>query len=109
MFPGSQQKLGVLSSVGLAALLGDADVVEGDAQIAETFGAEISFELVALMAVVDGFDGLFEADGDEQANDDGGDVDEEVAPGAGGVVRWVDFEHWCLRTSSDGLEVSFVE
>jgi len=32
------------------------------------------------------FDGLFETDGDEQAEDDGGDVDEEVAPGAGSVV-----------------------
>jgi hypothetical protein len=38
--------------------------------------------------------GLFEADGDEEADDDGGDVDEEVAPGAGGVVGGVDIEHW---------------
>ena len=34
-----------------------------------------------LAAVVEVFDGLFEADGYEQAEDDGGDVDEEVAPG----------------------------
>jgi hypothetical protein len=47
------------------------------------------------MAIVHGFDGLFEADGDEQAEDDGGDVDEEVAPGAGGVVSGVDVEHGC--------------
>jgi hypothetical protein len=39
------------------------------------------------------FHGLFEAYGDEEAEDDGGDVDEEVAPGAGGVVGWVDVEH----------------
>jgi hypothetical protein len=47
-------------------------------------------ELVALMAMMDGFDGLFEADGDEEADDDGGDVDEEVAPGVGGGVGRVD-------------------
>jgi hypothetical protein len=35
------------------------------------------------MAVVEELDGLLETDGDEQANDDGGDVDEEVAPGVG--------------------------
>src|SRR5258707_957186 len=44
------------------------------------------------------FDCLFEAYGDEEAEDDGCDVDEEVAPGAGGVVRGVDIEHggWFL-------------
>ena len=46
-----------------------------------------------LMAVVEVLDGLLEADGDEEADDDGGDVDEEVAPGAGGVVGGVDVEH----------------
>jgi hypothetical protein len=46
-----------------------------------------------LVTVVEVFDGLFEADGDEQADDDGGDVDEEVALGGGGVVGWVDVEH----------------
>ena len=50
---------------------------------------------VNLMVVMDGFDGLLEADGDEQAEDDGGDVDEEVSPGVGGV-----FGGW---TSSMGL------
>ena len=49
------------------------------------------------MAVVDGLDGLLEADGDDEADDDGGDVDEEVAPGVGGAVGWVDVEHGCLR------------
>jgi len=33
-----------------------------------------------LLAVVDELDGLFEGDGDEEADDDGCDVDEEVAP-----------------------------
>jgi hypothetical protein len=46
-----------------------------------------------LAVMVNGLDGLLEADGDEEADDDGGDVDEEVAPGVGGVVGWVDVEH----------------
>jgi hypothetical protein len=46
-----------------------------------------------LMVTVQGFDTLLQADGDEEADDDGDDVDEEVAPGAGGVVGWVDVEH----------------
>jgi hypothetical protein len=33
-----------------------------------------------LVAVVEVFNGLLEADGNEKAEDDGGDVDEEVAP-----------------------------
>ncbi len=45
------------------------------------------------MSVLNDFDRLFEADGDEQTEDDGGDVDKEVAPGAGGVVGGVDVEH----------------
>ena len=51
------------------------------------------FEVLALMVVVQGFDGLFEADGDEEADADGGDVDEEVAPGVDGFVGSVDVEH----------------
>ena len=46
-----------------------------------------------LMAMVEELDCLFEADGDQEADDDGGDVDEEVAPGVGGVVGRVDVEH----------------
>lgn len=56
------------------------------------------------MEVVEGFDGLLEADGDEQAEDDGGHVDEEVAPCGDGVVGRVNVEHgelllwsfWCV-------------
>jgi hypothetical protein len=33
------------------------------------------------VVLVDALDGLLEADGDEKTDDDGGDVDEEVAPG----------------------------
>jgi hypothetical protein len=64
-------------------------------------GLPVVFALVAeefarfgdLVAVMDEFDRLFDADGDEEAEDDGGDVDEEVAPGGGGVVCGVDVEH----------------
>ncbi len=48
------------------------------------------FDLFTMMKV---FYGLFEGDGDQEADDDGGDVDEEISPGVGGVVRWVDIEH----------------
>jgi hypothetical protein len=57
----------------------------------------LSFECLAgvgdLVAVVEVFDGLLEANGDQQADDDGGDVNEEVALGVGGVVWRVDVEH----------------
>jgi hypothetical protein len=64
------------------------------------FVVEVFLKLVALMTVMDVFDGLLDAYGDAKANDDGGDVDEEVAPGVGGVMGWVDIEQcivsvWC--------------
>ena len=46
-----------------------------------------------LVAVVEEFDRLFEADGDQQTDDDGGDVDEEVSPHGGGVMGGMDVEH----------------
>ena len=49
-------------------------------QIANAFGAEIGFELVALMMVVQRFDALLKAYGDEETDDDGGDVSEKLAP-----------------------------
>ena len=54
-----------------------------------------------LMAMVEELDCLFEADGDQEADDDGGDVDEEVAPGVGGVAGWVNVEHGLLLYSWD--------
>jgi hypothetical protein len=45
------------------------------------------------MTMVEVLDGLLEADGDEDAEDDGGQVDEEVAAGSGGVVGRVDIDH----------------
>ena len=41
--------------------------------------------LADLSRTVDRFYGLLEAGGDEEADEDGGDVDEEVAPGVGRV------------------------
>jgi hypothetical protein len=51
------------------------------------------------VVLVDALDELLEADGDDEADDDGRDVDEEVAPGVGGGVGWVDVEHKkeCMR------------
>ena len=66
---------------------GDLDLVVGDL-VADGLAG-----LGDLVAVVDVLDGLLEAYGDEEAENDGGDVDEEIAPGAGGVVWWVDVEH----------------
>jgi hypothetical protein len=57
------------------------------------FGFELIEQLTALMAVMDELDSLLEADGDEEADADGGDVDEEVFPGVGGLVGRVDIEH----------------
>jgi hypothetical protein len=51
------------------------------------------------MTVDQGLDRLLQADGDEQADDDGGDVDEEVFPGVGGLVGRVDVEHGWPFTS----------
>jgi hypothetical protein len=51
------------------------------------------FELDALMVMVDGFDGLLKADSNDEADDDGGDVNEKVAPGMRRVFGWVEVEH----------------
>jgi len=61
-------------------------------------GDEALAQLAELMLMMEVLDGLFEADGDEEAEDYCGDVDEEVAPGGSGVVGGVDVEHggWFL-------------
>src|SRR5258708_12680625 len=56
-------------------------------------GDEALAQLAELMLMMEVLDGLFEAVGDEEAEDDGGDVDEEVAPCAAAVVGWVPLEH----------------
>jgi len=52
---------------------------------------------MALVEMVNCLDGLFAADGDEEPDGDGSDVDEEIASGGGGVVRRMDVEHECWR------------
>jgi len=69
------------------------EVAGDDYAVVDGLGAEVGFKGDALVAVVEGFDGLFESNGDDEADDDGGDVEEEVAPGVGGVVGRVDVEH----------------
>jgi hypothetical protein len=69
------------------------DVELDQLEIALGFVMQLRFEFVALMIVMNGFDRLLKSDGDEQADADGGDVDEEVSPGGGGVVGGVDVEH----------------
>ena len=69
------------------------EVAGDDLAIVGGLGAEVGLEGDALVAAVKELDGLLEADGDEQANADGGDMDEEVAPGVGGLVGRVDVEH----------------
>ena len=66
-----------LDSVG-ADVCEPAEVHGVAAQIDAEFVAQVVFELVALMKVVEVLDGLLEADGDEEADGDGRDVDEEV-------------------------------
>jgi hypothetical protein len=43
-----------------------------------------------LMAVMEVFDCLLETDGDEESDDDSGDVNEEVSPGVSGMWGGVD-------------------
>src|SRR5437764_4249061 len=77
------------------------EVAVDDLKVLFGLVVEVLLELVALVAVVNSFDGLLEGYGDEQANDDGGNVDEEVAPGAGGVVCGVDVENrWRSKAES---------
>jgi hypothetical protein len=71
------------------------DIAVSDGDVELRLVAHLGDELAALVGMVDGFDGLLEADGDEETEDDGGDVDEEVAPGVDGFVGRVDVEHKC--------------
>ncbi len=49
-----------------------------------------------LMVAVNEHNRLLKADGDEQADADGGDVDEEVFPRVGSFERRMDVEHGSL-------------
>jgi hypothetical protein len=50
-------------------------------------------ELPPFVVAMHRFDSLLQGDGDEQADTNGGDVDEEVAPGVGRGVGRVNVEH----------------
>ena len=61
----------------------------GDVSLAYRFvivglSLQIFQQLTALVGVMNELDRLFEGDGDDEADDDRGDVDEEVAPGGWG-------------------------
>ena len=83
---------------------GESNLSTDEVEVLLGFDVHLTFEVLALVVVVEGFDALLEADGDEQAYADGGDVDEEVAPGVGGVVGRVDIEH-CEDTCVAGSDL----
>ena len=47
------------------------------------------------VTMMDDLDSLFQRDSDEQADDDGRDMDEEVFPSVNAFVGSVDVEHGC--------------
>ena len=69
--------------------LGGKDVELVGSLILGALEEELFAGLLREMTVMGVLDCLFEAHRDQQAKNDGGDVNEEVAPGAGGVVRWM--------------------
>jgi hypothetical protein len=76
----------------------EAEHVDGAGITVEAIEIALCAQLFAgsgdLLAVVKELDGLLKAYGDAEANDDSGNVDEEVAPGVDGFVRGVDVKHW---------------
>ena len=75
-------------------------VIERDASL--RLSAQVFFQLPALVPMVEVLHRLFQADGDQQPKHDGGDVNEKVAPRAGGVVGIVDIDHLRLLLLSRG-------
>ncbi len=81
--------------------------------------AKLLARSLQLVPMMDGFHGLLEAHRNDEADDDGGDVDEEVFPGVGGFVGRVDVEHrsslsqdvrmesgiWGFSRTSDAVDV----
>jgi hypothetical protein len=54
---------------------------------------ESSSGLGYLVMVMNALDSLFETYGNEQADDDSGDMDEKVSPGVNSVIGWMHIEH----------------
>jgi hypothetical protein len=70
------------------APLGDDELpVEGD------LGKDLLACFMGLLVMMEVLDGLLKADGNEQANNDRGDVDEETLPSVDGFMWCVDFKH----------------
>jgi hypothetical protein len=69
------------------------DIPGKEAVVFFEFGAKGITGFGYLMAMVEEFDGLLDADGDAKADDDGGDVDEEVSPRVGRMLGRVNVEH----------------
>ncbi len=69
--------------------VGSLGVVENS----QGLGAERLTKVSALMVAMDGLYGLFKANGDEQADDDGGDVNEELSPAGCSVGCRMNVEH----------------
>jgi hypothetical protein len=68
--------------------------VPGDkATVEKALVVKGSLETLALMVAMDGFNNLLEADGDDDAKGDGGDVDEELSPGESGVRSRMNVDH----------------
>ena len=76
-------------------LVGGDVVSVGDDPLAALFdfAANVLAGLGDDVVVVDALDAGLDAESDEEADGDGGDVEEEVAPAVDGLVGWVDVEH----------------
>src|ERR1700722_13462606 len=86
-------------------LIDGGEVTLHQRAIGDAFAVQRLLYLTRLAVMVDMFHRLLEPNGNEQADDNGGDVDEEVSPGGGGVVGGVNVEHgWNL--SEDGWRFS---
>jgi hypothetical protein len=72
-------------------------VAVDDLKVLFGFVVEVFLQLLALVPVMEELHGLFEADGDDEAENDGGNVDEELAPSGGGVVWRVNVEPLLIR------------
>jgi hypothetical protein len=98
----------VLVELGLE-LVNTLDIRRGDTAVYFELGLHLFAGFAEFAMMVDELDGLFEADGDEQTDTDGGDVDEKVAPGVDGFVGGVDVEHGrvlCGDWRSDAAQCS---
>jgi hypothetical protein len=69
------------------------DHLREDLDVLLALEAELFAGLLDLMAMVEVLHALLQADCDDEAHDDGGDVDEEVSPGVGSVCGWMDVKH----------------